>query len=52
MKAGDTIGPDDIRSVRPGYGLPPKYYDTLIGRRVTRDIAACTKTSWDCIEKA
>ena len=52
MKAGDTIGPDDIRSVRPGYGLPPKYYDALIGRRVTRDIAACTKTSWDCIEKA
>ena len=52
MKAGDIIDATCIRSVRPGYGLPPKCYDDLIGKRVTRDIAANTKTSWDCVEAA
>ena len=52
MKAGDTIDETCIRSVRPGFGLPPKFYDQLIGKRVTRDIAANSKTSWDCVEAA
>ena len=52
MKAGDTIDATCIRSVRPGFGLPPKCYDHLIGKRVARDIAAYTKTSWDCIDAA
>ena len=52
MKAGDIIDATCIRSVRPGFGLPPKCYDHLIGKRVTRDIAAYTKTSWDCIDAA
>ena len=52
MKAGDIIDATCIRSVRPGFGLPPKFYDDLIGKRVTRDIAANTKTSWDCFEAA
>ncbi|MDK4685354.1 pseudaminic acid synthase [Kingella negevensis] len=51
MKAGDVIDETCIRSVRPGFGLPPKFYDELIGKRVSQDIVANTKTSWDCIEK-
>ena len=35
LKEGDVITENDIRSVRPGYGLPPKYYDKLIGSKVT-----------------
>ena len=38
MQAGDVIKSDCIRSVRPGYGLPPKNYDSLIGRKVTQNI--------------
>lgn len=38
LKAGDTITPDSIRSVRPGYGLPPKMYDEVIGQKVTTDV--------------
>lgn len=38
MKAGDVITNDCIRSVRPGFGLAPKYWDDVIGRRVTEDI--------------
>ncbi|MDK4679871.1 pseudaminic acid synthase [Kingella negevensis] len=51
MKVGDVIDETCIRSVRPGFGLPPKFYDELIGKHVSQDIVANTKTSWDCIEK-
>lgn len=42
LKAGDIITPDAIRSVRPGYGLPPKFLSTVIGRRAAVDISANT----------
>ncbi len=35
---GDVITENDIRSVRPGFGLPPKYYDKLIGSKVTQSV--------------
>ncbi|HCV3188719.1 pseudaminic acid synthase [Acinetobacter baumannii] len=38
LKAGDVIDESSIRSVRPGYGLPPKFYDEILGKKVTRDI--------------
>lgn len=36
MDAGDIVGPSDIRSVRPGYGLAPKHLERLIGKRLER----------------
>ncbi len=42
LKAGDVITPDSIRSVRPGYGLPPKMYDEVVGRKVTQDVDFAT----------
>ncbi|MGF1730514.1 pseudaminic acid synthase [Photobacterium kasasachensis] len=50
IKAGDVITNDDIRRVRPGYGLAPKYYDDLIGKRAKVDIDFGTATSWDLID--
>lgn len=50
LPVGHVVGSDDIRSVRPGIGLPPKYYDELIGRRLARAVAAATPVSWDCLE--
>lgn len=38
IKAGEEFTAENIRSIRPGYGLPPKYYSTLIGRKSKRDI--------------
>ena len=38
MKAGDVITEDNVRSVRPGYGLHPKYLPDLIGKKVNRDL--------------
>jgi N-acetylneuraminate synthase len=40
LRVGMKIKPSDIRSVRPGYGLAPKKMDDVIGRKVTRNIAA------------
>ncbi|MFN9858339.1 MAG: N-acetylneuraminate synthase family protein, partial [Pseudanabaena sp.] len=31
MKAGDVLTIDNLRSIRPAKGLPPKYYNTLLG---------------------
>jgi pseudaminic acid synthase len=36
LKAGDTITNRDIRSIRPGFGLHPKYYDKIIGKKVKK----------------
>jgi pseudaminic acid synthase len=40
LKAGDLITADAVRSVRPGFGAPPKLFDSLIGKRVKNDCAA------------
>jgi N-acetylneuraminate synthase len=34
LPAGHVIGPGDIRRIRPGYGMPPKMYESLMGRRL------------------
>lgn len=47
LKAGDVITADVIRSVRPGFGLPPKETEAILGRRVERDIAINTPVSFD-----
>ncbi len=42
MQAGEVITADCIRSVRPGYGLPPKYLDEVIGRTTAIDVRAAS----------
>lgn len=42
LEAGEEITSDCLRSVRPGYGLPPKRLDDLIGRSVVRPVRALT----------
>ena len=50
MKAGDIITEKNMRSIRPGLGLYPKYYEDLLGRKVRRNIAKGTALSWDLLE--
>ena len=49
LKAGDVVTAQDVRSVRPGYGLAPKHLDAVIGKKVTRPIRAATPVDWDAI---
>ncbi len=50
MKAGEVITADCIRSVRPGFGLAPKHWDDVIGRRVTEDIMKNSPVSNELFE--
>ncbi|MCR5175629.1 MAG: pseudaminic acid synthase [Anaerovibrio sp.] len=50
MKKGDVLTEKNLRSIRPGLGLLPKYYDVLLGKKVNRDISRGTGLSWDFIE--
>jgi N-acetylneuraminate synthase len=47
LKKGDPLTEKNMRSVRPGLGLAPKYYDIIIGRKVSRDVKRGTPVSWD-----
>lgn len=50
LPAGSIVSAQDIRRIRPGMGLAPKYFDNLIGRRLRKDVTMGTATSWDCFE--
>jgi pseudaminic acid synthase len=47
MKAGDVFTTENLRSIRPGFGLPPKYYDIIMGKKSNRDIARGTPLTWE-----
>jgi len=49
MKSGDVFTPENLKTVRPGLGLPPKYYDVLLGQAVKQDIQRGTPVTWDCL---
>ncbi|MCT2533602.1 pseudaminic acid synthase [SAR92 clade bacterium H231] len=40
LKAGEIITADSVRSVRPGFGLPPKMFDHIVGKAVTHNVSA------------
>jgi N-acetylneuraminate synthase len=47
MQVGDRITPDCIRAIRPGFGLPVKYLDIVLGMTVKQDIARGTPLSFE-----
>lgn len=50
IKAGDVVTEKNVRSVRPGFGLHPKYLPELIGRKFNRDMHVGDRMSWDVVE--
>jgi len=38
MKKGDIITEDNVRSIRPGFGLHPKYLNKILGKKVNKDL--------------
>ena len=49
MAEGEAFTEQSLRSVRPGFGLAPKHFDTLLGKRVNRAVTKGTPVSWDLI---
>ena len=50
MKKWDVITDKNMRSIRPGLGLSPRYYEVVLGKKVNRDVKRGTKVGWDLIE--
>lgn len=49
MKAGDVLTPDNLRIVRPGMGLPPKYYEVLLGKKIKFSVKKGIPLTWDLV---
>jgi N-acetylneuraminate synthase len=50
MQAGDILTSKNLRTIRPGFGLPPKYYNQLLGCEVNTDITRGTPVSWKIVK--
>jgi N,N'-diacetyllegionaminate synthase len=46
LKAGSLLTEDDIAVKRPGYGIDPKYYEQIMGRRVAKDMEKDSVLTW------
>jgi pseudaminic acid synthase len=49
IKAGEFLGPSNIRVIRPGYGLPPKHWEDLMGVVAKCDIKRGTALTWEMV---
>jgi len=47
LAAGDVITPDSVRSVRPGFGIAPKYLDQVVGRKVSQAVKKNTPVRFE-----
>lgn len=47
--AGEVLTPENVRVVRPGMGLAPKYYEFILGKRIKQDAALGTALNWDLL---
>jgi N-acetylneuraminate synthase len=49
VAAGEVLSEANLRVVRPGHGLEPKYLPLVLGRRMTRTVTKGTPLSWDLL---
>jgi N-acetylneuraminate synthase len=49
VKAGEPLTRANVRSVRPGNGLPPAHLDEVLGRNAARDLARGEPLAWDML---
>ena len=50
MKKGEEFTPDNVRSVRPGFGMHTKHYDEVIGKYASSDISKGTPLEWKYVQ--
>jgi pseudaminic acid synthase len=49
MQAGEAFNAENVRAIRPGFGLPPKYLETVMGKHARTALKRGTALSWDII---
>lgn len=50
LNSGDVLTSEYVRCIRPGRGLAPKYFDLVLGRKVSEDVRKGTPLTWELIE--
>jgi N-acetylneuraminate synthase len=50
IQAGEEMGPHNLKIVRPAFGLAPKHWDQVQGKRANQDMRKGTPLSWDGVE--
>ncbi len=50
MEAGELFTKENVRAIRPGLGLPPKYLNEVLGKHASRSVRMGTALSWDLVE--
>lgn len=51
MKAGDMITKANVRSIRPGFGMHPKYFKDILGKQINENVEKGTRLTFDQIKK-
>ena len=46
LKAGEVLTRENLRAIRPGLGLPPKYFEQVLGKAVKQDVKRGTALGW------
>jgi N-acetylneuraminate synthase len=50
IRSGEALTEENVRSIRPGHGLPPKYLPNILGRHAAHDLARGTPLTWNLLE--
>lgn len=51
IKAGDTISEENIRRIRPGFGLPPKHFNEVLGKKIKVSATKGTPLKWEMLDE-
>lgn len=51
LKAGQTVSKEDVRRIRPGFGLAPKFEASVIGKTMKSDVTRGTAVNWELINE-
>ena len=50
LKKGEAISENDVKRIRPGYGLKPKFFKEIIGKKVLKDVERGDPVNWEVLD--
>ena len=50
MEPGQIITKEDIKRIRPGYGLSPKFYEKILNKKIKNFVKKGDRVTWEIIE--